>query len=144
MNDAVIFRSDKFSLEPPLSERGVRYDLPLGDDLAEFVVGGIRSTHPAVQFSPVVREDFGSVVDVTLDGRTYYLTVTWIADCEHEDRWAIQFSHPVGFWGSLFGRRPHSESCRDAQKIVAELLRKHPDVFRDVEWLSQDQFDKRV
>ena len=144
MNDAVIFRSEKFSLEPPLSERGVRYDLPLGDDLAEFVVGGIRSTHPAVQFSPVVREDFGSVVDVTLDDRTYYLTVTWIADREHQDRWGIQFSHPVGFLGSLFGRRARPESCRAAQNLVAESLRRHPDVFTDVEWLSQEQFDKRV
>ena len=144
MNDAVIFRSAKFLLEPPLSERGLQHDLPLGDDLTEFVVGSICSTHPAIQHSPVVREDFGSVADLTLEGRTYYLTVTWIADREHEDRWGIQFSHPVGFWGFLLGRRSRAESCRAAQNLVAESLRRHPDVFTHVEWLSQEQFDKRV
>ena len=144
MNDAVLFRSAKFSLEPPRTENGVCYDLPLGDDLAEFVIDSIRSTHRAVDHSPVVREDFGSVVDLTLDGRIYYLTVTWIADSKHEDRWGIQFSHPVGFWGFLLGRRSRPEACRAVQNLVAESLRQHPDVFRDVEWLSQEQFNKRV
>ena len=144
INDAVIFRSTKFSVEPPLSEQGVAYDLPLGDDLAEFLVGSIHSAHPAIQHSPVVREDFGSVVDVKLDGRTYYLTVTWIADREHEDRWAIQFSQPIGFLGFIFARKSHPESCGDAQNLVAEVLCRHPDVFTEIEWLSQEQFNKRV
>jgi hypothetical protein len=144
MNDAVIFRSAKFSLIPPLSERGVPYDLPLGDDVAEFLLHGTCSTHPEIQHSPVTREDFGSVVDLMLEGRTYTLTITWIADRDHEDRWGIQFSRPVGFWGFLLGRRSRPEDCRDAQNLIADVLRKNPEVFTDVEWLSQEQFSRKI
>jgi hypothetical protein len=144
MNDAVIFRSGKFSLEPPRSESGQSYDLPLGDDLSEFLIARMTASRPVAQFSPVTREDFGSVFDMTLDGRTYSLTVTWLADRDHEDRWGIQFSHPVGLLGVVLGRRSRPEACRAAQNLVADVLSTHTDTFSDVEWLTQDEFNKRV
>jgi hypothetical protein len=144
MNDAVIFRSGKFSLVPPRSESGRLYDLPLGDDLSAFLIARMTASRPAAQFSPVTREDFGSVFDMTLDGRTYILTVTWLADRDHEDRWGIQFSHPVGLLGAVIGRRSRPEACRTAQNLVADALSAHPETFANVEWLTQDEFNKRV
>jgi hypothetical protein len=142
VNDAVIFRSSTFSLEPPV-EHGVAYDLPLGDDIAAFLAPRISSADPSSTVGSPIREDWGSVLDVSIGTEAYSLSFHWLGYRDSEDTWGIQFAQRIGCLGILFGRRSRSSACRPLQSLVARIITESPEAFTHVEWLSQQDFHAR-
>jgi hypothetical protein len=143
MNDAVLFRSERFSLEPPM-ERGVPYDLPLGDDMASLIRDRINRDVSGARAGDPVREDWGTVFDLVTSDGLFLVEVHWVGYQEAENRWGITFSQPRGCLGSLFGGRSDPEVCRAAQEIVARILAEDPETFLDVEWMDQISYEARM
>ena len=139
--NVVIFASGRFSLECPV-ENGVSYDLPLGDDIAAYLTEQIGIRYPNVECGTPCREDWGSVLDVVVDGQPFLLYINWVPlkdGCE--DTWAIQFAARRGCIGSLFGqRRPAHQLCPEIMALVREVIANDPATFRDVRWLSEREF----
>ena len=143
MNDAVLFRSDSFSLENTVVE-GMTADLPLGLDLAQDLRGRIARHAPHLSIHEPIWEDWGTVVWVK-DGRAqYHLEVHWVGFNGIDNQWGIRFSRPRGCLVALLGGRSRPEDCRPMQAIVAEVLREDPQRFYAVEWLSQAEYQKRL
>ncbi|WP_020472932.1 hypothetical protein [Zavarzinella formosa] len=90
-----------------------------------------------------VCEDWGTVLEVRLP-EPYLLSIHWAPGHQIENRWGIQFSRPVGCLGLLLGKRSSPKDCRKAQSVIAELLAQDPEVFTDVEWLSQLEYHRRM
>src|SRR5688572_24373140 len=98
MGDVLIFESDAFSLEAPVDERGVQYDLPLGDDIAAHFKMRFESQGTRWEILEPVKEDYGSVL-LLLDGeKTFNITVCWIA-LKDKECWAVQFGQSRGCLG---------------------------------------------
>jgi hypothetical protein len=142
LNDAVLFRSDRFSLDPAEAD-GRRYDLPLGDDLAGLVAERLRRADSALQVLEPVREGWGTVLEVRAP-EPFLIYIHWAPDGRAEDRWGIQFARPVGCVGYLLGRRSRPQDCRRIQALVADLLARESETFAQVEWLSQAEYDQRT
>lgn len=141
VNDAVIFRSSKFSLESPI-ENGVSYDLPLGDDIAAYLAKRLQNANPSCAVGSVTREDWGSVLDVSIDADPYSLSVHWLGYTGTEDAWGIQFTKRNGCF-ALFSWKHSPSECRPLQTLVARIMIDDPETFFRVEWLSQSDFHSR-
>ncbi len=143
MNDAVLFRSNSFSLENTVVD-GTAADLPLGLDLAQDLRGRLARHAPHLWIHEPILEDWGTVLWVK-DGRTeYHLEVHWIGLGGVETRWGIQFSRPRGCLLALLGRRTRPEECRPIQAIVARVLEEDPRHFHSVEWVTQAEYQERL
>ena len=143
MSDAVLFRSDAFSLEPT-PEGDKVYDLPLGDDLAAFLRERLLHLRPGLWIDQPIREDWGTVLWVKEGTLQYYINVQWVPDAGMDNRWGISFSQPQGCLGVLLGRRSRPEDCLAMQSLVAQVVSSEPGTFRGAEWLSQAEYDARM
>jgi len=143
MSDAVLFRSDAFSIEPT-PEGDKVYDLPLGDDLAALLRERLLQLRPDLWIDEPIREDWGTVLWVKDGGVQYYINVHWVPDVAVEDRWGVTFSQPQGCLGTLLGRRSRPEECRAMQALVSEVLSSDRVTFREARWLSQAEYDSRM
>ncbi len=140
-SDVVVFQSEAFSLDCPV-EDGVAYDLPLGDDLAADLCERLIARYPEVVLrGPPDREDWGSVVYVESPG-PYWLNVHWVPlNDGRSDTWSIQFMPVRGPMSALFSRAPRaSASCAPLMNMVAAVLAADPEVFRNVRWLTDEEF----
>lgn len=143
MNDAVLFRSDAFSLEPT-PEGDQVYDLPLGDDLAAALRERLLQRNTGLWIDAPIREDWGTVLWLKDGAEHYYIYVHWIPGENVENQWGLTFSKPRGLIGALLRRPSGPEQCRWLQTLVAQVLAEDPQTFRAVEWLSQVEFDARM
>jgi hypothetical protein len=136
--DVLTFRSTHFSLENPIDERGVQFDVPLGDDIAQYVSDAMTARFPAWSFRPSVREDFGTILDCLRDDACICLIVTWFPRDDFDDHWAIQFQQSRGILSFLRKRRPDlvDTLVSDLGIIVDDAT----DVFTDVAWLTEAEF----
>lgn len=141
--DVMIFESDRFSLDPPV-ENGIPYDLPLGDDVAAFLAAGMRATFNDVCTAEPIREDWGTVLFVSVAGESYEVDVHWAPSGGGPDNmWAIQFTRRHGCLLSLFGRRrPAHETASRIMNCVGAVVQSDPQIFRNVRWLTDDEFRK--
>ena len=147
LNVAAIFRSSRFSLEPPV-ENGVPYDVPLGDDLAAELALAVQRVAPQLRADQPIREDWGTVMDILADGERYRVSVQWLGyrHADAEETWGFSVSNPtrVGCLGMLLQKRlpaRHEGAVRDA---LAKALASEPGTFEGVEWLTQAEYDRRV
>lgn len=141
--DAVLFRSDAFSLEPGVA-RGRTYDTPLGVDLAGLLRQRMLEARPGLEIDTPIPEDWGTVLWVKDGTHEYHLNIHWMAGGRVENRWGIQFSRRLGVLRALFGKPSSPQECRTMQALVRAVLAAEPETFRDVEWLSQGEYEVRM
>jgi hypothetical protein len=142
---AVRFRSAAFSLDSPTDPRtGRLYDLPLGDDLAAHIRRSLLDARPDLLIDEPIREDWGAVLWVR-DGPTeYYINFHWLGYQGPEDSWGIQFSRPSGCLTALLGKNKSADSSQPIRLLVKAALARYPERFREIEWLSQQEYDARL
>ncbi len=75
LNDVLIFHSDRFSSDPPVDDRGLRYDMPFGDDVAVALKSGIESRSEQWRIDDPVREDFGTMLVLHRDHVVINMTI---------------------------------------------------------------------
>jgi hypothetical protein len=61
IKDVLVFDSEAFSIEPTTEPNGIRYDLPLGDDIAAYLKEALEAGGRKWQIDEPVREDYGAV-----------------------------------------------------------------------------------
>lgn len=142
MNDAVLFRSDRFSLEPT-PEGDKTYDLPLGDDLAAVLRERLLLRKPGLWIDKPIREDWGTVLWVRDGPDEYFINVHWVPDGGLENRWGITFRKLRGFLGWLMRLPAGPAECRVLQQLVAGVLADDSATFQRPEWLAQHEYDAR-
>ena len=143
MNDAVLFRSDAFSLEPT-PEGDKVYDLPLGDDLATVLRERLLALEPGLWVDTPIREDWGTVLWVKHGSQEYYIKIHWIPAAQFENQWGITFSKRVGILGTLLRRPSGPEQCRHLQELVGSVLANDTKTFGEPEWLPQHEYKARM
>lgn len=141
--EAARLRSDTFSLDPT-PEGDKVYDLPLGDDLAAVLRERMLALAPHLWIDDPIREDWGTVLWVKVEREQYYINVQWLPDKSVENRWGITFTERRGFWSSLLGHRRQSVPPGLLQELVAQVLNADPSTFREVEWMSYDEWEERI
>lgn len=136
VKDVLTFDSDAFSLEPPLDERGRRYDLPIGDDIAAYLKDRLDVKGTVWKVGDVVEEDFGSVLMLRRDKETFDVTVSW----QGGKSWALVFGQLRGCIGWLFDRKPAAKAIQEAKLLVNGVVSAEPERFRNAMWIGNDDF----
>jgi hypothetical protein len=136
VKDVLIFESEVFSFEPPLSERGLPYDLPLGDDIAAFLKQRLETQGVAWKIDDPVREDFGIVLMLERGKDVFTVTVSW----QGEHSWALVFSQMRGCLGWLFNTKSAAEPLREIKLLVNDVVFGEIERFRNPRWIAEDEF----
>lgn len=140
VDDVLIFHSQRFSLDPPLNDRGIRYDLPLGDDLAAELKSGIKSRVDDWSLDDPVREDFGTVLMLRRDKVTINITVIWGPILDRDDYWIVQFHQSHGCLGLFLPRRDDEAAITEVKQLVNSVVTEDSGVYRDVCWIDDAEF----
>lgn len=136
VKDVLIFESDAFSAEPPLSERGLRYDLPLGDDIAACLKERLESRGVAWKIHDPVQEDFGAVLILERGKEVFTITMSWQGD----KAWAMVFGQMRGCLGWLLSRKPAVQTLQEIKLLVDDVVRGDAERFRDPKWIIEGEF----
>ncbi len=118
VKDVLIFDSDAFSIEPPLDERGLQYDLPLGDDIADCLKERLDGTGMAWTINEPVNEDYGTVLMLERGKEVFTITISWQGD----KSWAMVFGQMRGCLGWLFNGKPATEPLREIRLLVNDIF----------------------
>tara|TARA_R110002049_G_scaffold249194_1_gene423613 strand:- start:477 stop:908 length:432 start_codon:yes stop_codon:yes gene_type:complete len=137
-NDVLIFRSSRFSLDPPRDHRGILPDCPLGDDIAAFFATELPKQYPQWSCGEPKLEDSWSSLDCQQDERTLALVFTYFPAAEIDDQWAVQFTPHTGIFWFLRRRRP--DLLADLVACVSQIVDSHPEAFDAVRWASEAEF----
>ena len=136
VGDVLVFESAEFSVEPPTDERGVQYDMPLGDDVASYLRSRLGEVTTDWEFGDPVREDFGSVLLISRGKRAFTVTVSWQGDYA----WALVFGQMRGCIGWLFSQRPEAEPLRQIKILVQDVVFGEPSRFMNARWIRSEEF----
>lgn len=139
VKDILLFQSDAFSLEPPRNERGVQYDLPLGDDIGEYLKKCMTEKSVAWNVVGPVREDFGALLLLDRDSDALCITTSW----QGGDAWALVFTERRGCLGWLLGWQPNKktlEALREVKLLVDEVVHSDSVRFRNPVWIDDHEF----
>jgi hypothetical protein len=139
VKDVLVFQSDAFSLEPPLSERGLRYDLPLGDDIAAYVKERLESKNVAWKLDDPVQEDYGAVLLLYRGKNVFSITTSW----QGENAWALVFGQMRGCLGWFFDWKPNAQARQAIEEIkllVSEVVVSDSERFQNPTWIADDEF----
>jgi hypothetical protein len=136
VNDVLIFESDTFSVEPPLSERGLRYDLPLGDDIAAHLKERLARKGVVWRIDDPVKEDFGAVLMLERGKEVFTITMSWQGD----KSWAMVFGQMRGCLGWFFNRKPAVEPLREIKLMVNDVVFGDAENFRNRNGLEKMSF----
>jgi len=139
VKDVLVFQSDAFSLEPPLSERGIRYDLPLGDDIAACLKERLESMGVVWKLHDPVREDYGAVLMLDREKDVFTITTTW----QGGNSWALVFSQLRGCFGWFLNRKPKAQAQQAIEEIKAlvnEVVLADAERFQNPSWIADDDF----
>ena len=139
VKDVLLFQSNAFSLEPPLSECGIRYDLPLGDDICAFLKERLDNKKVAWEIADPVQEDFGAVLLLYRGREVFTITTSWQGD----SAWALLFGQMRGYLGWLFGRKPNAQARQAIENIkmlVNEVVLTDCDQFKNPIWIADGEF----
>lgn len=144
MQDMLLLRSNDFSFEPTETPLGLA-DLPLGNDLAEYLKLGMERADGSWRVLDPCLEDFGSVLLCYRGDLVFDVTISWLSritvEAGEEDVWLVQFGQSHGCW-SLFRKPPDDEATlRDLRELVHDVAASRPDVFHSVERTSWDEID---
>jgi hypothetical protein len=101
IKDVLVFDSEAFSIEPTTEPNGIRYDLPLGDDIAAYLKEALEAGGRKWQIDEPVREDYGAVLVLSRDKAAFTITVSW----QGGYMWALVFDRRRGFLGWLFSSK---------------------------------------
>jgi len=137
VGDVLVFESDAFSLEPTPNEHGGTYDLPLGDDIAEFLKSRIENENCDWELMDPVQEDYGAVLLLSRGKATFRVTVSWQGD----RAWALVFGQMHGCIGWLFNRKPDAETLNEIKFLVERIVLAEPGRFQNARWIGEDDFD---
>ena len=139
VKDVLLFQSDAFSLEPPRSERGLRYDLPLGDDICAFLKARLESKKVAWVIDDPVQEDFGAVLLLYRGKDVFTITTSWQGD----KGWALVFGQMRGCLGWLFHWKPNAQARKAIEEIkllVGEVVLTDSERFKNPTWIREGEF----
>jgi hypothetical protein len=136
VGEVLVFESEAFSLVPPTDRKGVRYDLPLGDDIADYLKSRIQDTGSEWSIMDPVREDFGSVLLLSREKATFTVTVSWQGD----RNWALVFGQMHGCIGWLLRRKPDAETLSEIMSLVERHVFAEPGRFRNARWIGAGEF----
>lgn len=137
--DVLIFESEAFSIEPPLNEKGISYDLPLGDDLAAFLRQELVAMNAPWSIDEPVLEDFGSVLLLDQDRKHFTITITWIVG-PNQRHWAIQFHQSHGCLGLFVKRRTDLKAMEQIKAMTDQVIFGRTDKFQSPKWLPDSEF----
>lgn len=135
VKDVLIFESAAFSVEPPLSERGRRYDLPLGDDIAAYLKERLESKGVTWKIDDPVKEDFGAVLMLERGNEVFTVTMSWQGD----KSWLMVFGQMRGCLGWFFNRKPAAEPLRQIKLLVNDVVFEDMERFRNPMWFADDE-----
>lgn len=138
-NQVLLFQSDVFSLEPPLREGGLPYDLPLGDDICAFLKARLESNEVAWSIGDPVHEDFGAVLMLERGKEVFTMTTSW----QGENEWALVIGERRGCLGMLFNRKPNTEArmaIDEIKRLVNEIVLTDSERFKNPTWITEEEF----
>ena len=136
LSDVLTFTSEAFSLEPPVSERGLRYDLPLGDDIAAYLKEQLECKRVDWELSGPFREDYGAVLMLDRAKKVFTVTVSW----QGGNSWALVFGQSHGCIGWLFRRKSDAQSLNEIKGLVDQVVTNEPLRFQTPRWIADADF----
>lgn len=140
VDDVLIFHSDRFSLDPPINDRGVRYDMPLGNDLAAELKSGINSRTVQWWIDDPVREDFGTVLMLRREKVAIDMTIVWGPILNRDDYWIVQFHQSHGCLGLFLPRKDDLSAITEIKQLVDSVVAADSSVYRNVRWIDAAEF----
>ena len=136
IKDVLVFESDAFALEPPVDESGVKYDLPLGDDIAAYLKDCVDKQGADWQILSPVREDFGAVLMLQRGKKVMTVTFSW----QGGNSWGIIFGQSRGCIGWLLNTAPDATALRELKELVDRVVFADPQRFTKPMWISNEDF----
>jgi len=136
VKDVLVFDSDAFSVEPSLDDRGRRYDLPLGDDIAAYLIERLEAGRTAWKIDGPVKEDYGAVIMLGRGKEVVTITVSW----QGGTSWALVFDQMRGCLGWFFNRKPAAAPLREVKLMVHDLVVGDAGRFANAKWIADSEF----
>ncbi len=139
VKDVLVFESDSFSLDAPLSERGVPYDLPLGDDICTRLKEQLESRNVAWTIDDPVQEDYGAMLLLCRGRIVFTITTSWQGD----NAWALVFGQMRGCLGWFFDWKPNAQArqaIKEIKLLVDEIVKSDAKRFQNATWIADHDF----